>query len=381
MHFLLTDEQELIRRMVRDFAETEVEPGAAGRDEQEKFPRDIFDRLGRLGLTGIPFPEDYGGGGSDCLSTIIAVEELARVDASVGITLSIHITQVGQTLNRYGTPEQKHRFLEPLASGEKLGAFALTEPAAGSDTAGLQTIARREQNGYVLNGRKIFTINAGEAEVYLVFAVIPGEKRDGESCAFIVEKGDPGFGFGPGEKKMGLCSLPTAALIFENCFVPEENRLGREGEGFSIARHALDGGRTGVAAQALGIARGALEAARVYARQRVQFGRPIAGFQALSFMLANMATRIEAARLLTYQAVFLEDRGLPHAMQSAMAKLYASETAMEVTTGAVQIFGGYGYTRDYPVERLMREAKLTQIYMGTSEMQRLLIARHLERDG
>lgn len=381
MEFLLTEEQELTRCMVRDFAEKQVKPGAAERDEQEIFPREIFKQIGHLGLAGIPWPEEYGGGDSGYVSTIVAIEELARVDASVGLVLLTHILLVGQPLYHYGTAEQKKRFLEPLARGEKLGAFALSEPAAGSDMGNLETAAVREGNDYILNGRKIFTINAGEAEAYLVFAVTGAEKKQpGEISALIVEKGAPGFSFGQRDQKMGLRSLPTAALVFENCRVPGENRLGREGDGLKIATYALTGGRAGVAAQALGIARGALEAARDYARQRVQFGRPVINFQALSFMLADMSTRVEAARLLAYQAAFQLDRGRPAAVQAAMAKLYASETAMEVATNAVQVFGGYGYTRDYPVERLMREAKMTQIYMETSEMQRELIAAQLVRD-
>jgi butyryl-CoA dehydrogenase len=377
MNFTLTEMQEMTRQMVRDFAEKELKPGVAERDEKEIFNRDLFDKMGQLGLTGIPWPEEYGGGGCDFLSYIIAVEELSRVEASAGTTMSAHISLAGWPVYKYGSEEQKKKFLVPMALGEKLGAYALTESTAGTDAAAVQTTAVLEDNKYILNGNKIFTTNAGEAEIYIVFAATDKEKKARGISGFIVEKGAPGLSFGKKEKKMGLRSSVTAEMIFENCEVPKENLLGNEGEGFKIAMSTLDGGRNGIAAQAVGIAQGALDEAVSYAKTREQFGRPIGSFQAISFMLADMATKIEAARLLTYQAAYLENEGMPYGKASAMAKLYASETAMEVTTNAVQIFGGYGYTKDYPVERLMRDAKITQIYEGTSEVQRLVISRYL----
>jgi len=377
MNFALTEEQEMTRKMVRDFAEKEVKPGAAERDENEHFSRELFDKMGQLGITGIPWPEEYGGAGSDFLSYVIAVEELSRVDASAGTTLSAHISLASWPIFKYGTEEQKKKYLEPMALGEKLGAFGLTEATAGTDAAAQRTTAVLDGDSYILNGNKIFITNAGEAEIYIIFAVTDKEKKARGISAFIVEKGTPGFSFGKKERKMGLRSSPTLELIFENCRVPKENLLGQEGEGFKIAMSTLDGGRNGIAAQAVGIAQGALEEAVAYAASREQFGQPIGNFQAISFMLADMATKIEAARLLTYQAAFLESQGLPYGKASAMAKLFASEAAMEITTNAVQIFGGYGYTKDCPVERFMRDAKITQIYEGTSEVQRLVISRYL----
>ncbi|MDY6825756.1 MAG: acyl-CoA dehydrogenase [Bacillota bacterium] len=377
MNFTLTDMQEMTRQMVRDFAEKELKPGVGERDEEEEFSRELFDKMGQLGLTGIPWPEEYGGGGCDFLSYIIAVEELSKVEASAATTLSAHTSLACWPIYKYGSEEQKKKYLEPMALGEKLGAYALTESTAGTDAAALQMTAVLKDDKYILNGNKIFTTNAGEAEIYVVFAVTDKEKRAKGISAFIVEKGMSGLSFGKKEKKMGLRSSVTAEMIFENCEVPKDNLLGSEEEGFKIAMGTLDGGRNGIAAQAVGIAQGALDEAVNYAKTREQFGRPIASFQAISFMLADMATKIEAARLLTYQAAYLENEGLPYGKASAMAKLFASEAAMEVTTNAVQIFGGYGYTKDYPVERFMRDAKITQIYEGTSEVQRLVISRYL----
>ena len=379
MNFVLTDEQEMTRKMVRDFAEKEVQPSAEERDETETFSREIFDKMGELGLTGIPWPEEYGGAGSDFISYVIAVEELSRVDASTGTTLSAHISLAGWPLFKYGSEEQKKKYLEPLALGEILGAFALTESTAGTDVGGAQTTARLDGDSYVLNGTKTFITNAGEAEIYLVFAMTDPAKKTRGMSTFILEKDAPGLSFGKKERKMGLRSSPTLEVIFEDCRVPRENLLGQEGEGFKIALSTLDGGRNGIAAQAVGIAQGALDEAVAYAKSREQFGQPIANFQAISFMLADMATKVEAARLLTYQAAFLENAGLPYGKASAMAKLFASEAAMAVTTKAVQIFGGYGYTRDYPVERFMRDAKITEIYEGTSEAQRMVISRYLTK--
>ncbi len=377
MKFELTEEQEMTRKMVRDFAENEVKPGAEERDDNEEFSRELFDKMGELGLTGIPWPEEYGGGECDFVSYVIAVEELSRVDASAGTTLSAHISLAGWPLYKYGSEEQKKKFLEPMALGEKLGAYGLTEATAGTDAAAQRTTAVLDGDSYVLNGNKTFITNAGEAEIYIVFAVTDKEKKAKGISAFVVEKDTPGFTFGKKERKMGLRSSPTLELVFDGCRVPKENLLGSEGEGFKIAMSTLDGGRNGIAAQAVGIAQGAMEEAASYAKTREQFGQPIANFQAVSFMLADMGTKIEAARLLTYQAAYLESCGLPYGKASAMAKLFASEAAMEVTTNAVQILGGYGYIRDYPVERFMRDAKITQIYEGTSEVQRLVISRYL----
>ncbi len=377
MNFELTEEQEMTRRMVRDFAEKELKPGAEERDDKEEFSRELFNKMGKLGLAGIPWPEKYGGGECDYVSYVIAVEELSRVDASAGTTLSAHISLAGWPLYKYGSEEQKKKYLEPMALGKKLGAYGLTEATAGTDAAAMRTTAVPDKDFYVLNGNKTFISNAGEAETYIVFAVTDKEKKARGISAFIVEKDTPGFSFGKKERKMGLRSSPTLELVFDNCRVPKKNLLGQEGEGFKIAMSTLDGGRNGIAAQAVGIAQGAMEEAAEYAKTREQFGRPISDFQAISFMLADMSTKIEASRLLTYQAAYLENAGLPYGKASAMAKLFASETAMEVTTNAVQIFGGYGYTRDYPVERFMRDAKITQIYEGTSEVQRLVISRYL----
>lgn len=380
MDFQLSEEHDMLRKMVRDFAKKEVEPTAAERDEEERFDRRLFDRMGELGLAGIPWPEAYGGFGSDYLSYVLAVEELSRVDASVSVTLSAHVSLASWPIFRYGTEEQKQRFLRPLAAGEELGAYGLTEPGSGSDASAMQTTAMREGDAYVLNGSKIFTTNGGEADIYVVFALTDPEQKNKGISAFIVEKGTPGFSFGKKEKKLGIRSSPTLELIFEDCRVPKENLLGEEGEGFKIAMQTLDGGRNGIAAQAVGIAQGALDAATAYAKERKQFGKPIGRQQAVGFKLADMATKVEAARLLTYRAAWRESEGLPYGKASAMSKLYAGDIAMDVTVEAVQIFGGYGYTKDYPVERYMRDAKITQIYEGTNEIQRLVISRMLLKE-
>jgi butyryl-CoA dehydrogenase len=380
MNFKLSDEHEMIRKMVRDFAENEVGPTAAQRDEDEVFDRSIFDKMAELGLTGIPWDEQYGGIGSDYLSYVIAVEELSRVCASTGVTLSAHVSLASWPLYKFGSEEQKQKFLRPLAEGTKLGAYGLTEPGSGSDAAAMKTTAVREGDHYVINGNKIFITNAGDAEIYIVFAVTEPEKKHKGITAFIVEKGMEGFSFGKKEKKLGIRSSPTLEIIFDHVKVPVENRLGEEGEGFKIAMMTLDGGRNGISAQAVGIAQGALDHATAYAKDRKQFGKPIAQQQGLQFMLADMATKVEAARLLTYQAAWLESEGLPYGKASAMSKLYAGDIAMEVTTDAVQVFGGYGYTREYPVERFMRDAKITQIYEGTNEIQRLVISKYLLAD-
>lgn len=374
MNFLLTQEQEDIRAMVRDFADKSVAPTAAERDEKELFPRDIFEQMGQLGILGLPYPEQYGGAGSDYVSYAIAVEELSRVCGSTGIGVSVHTSLCSWPIYHYGTEEQKQKYLRPLAEGTTLGAFGLTEPNAGTDAAAASTIAVKDGDHYVLSGTKVFNTNGGEAGIYVVFAMTDKVAGLKGVSAFIVEKGTPGFTFGKKEVKMGIRSSVQRELIFENCRVPAANLLGQEGQGFKIAMTTLDGGRIGVAAQAVGIAQGALDEAVKYAKQRVQFGKPIAANQAISFMLADMATKVEAARLLTYRAAHAKSQNLPHSKEAAMAKMFASDAAMQVTTDAVQIFGGYGYSREYPVERMMRDAKITQIYEGTNQAQRMIIA-------
>ncbi|WP_096156327.1 MULTISPECIES: acyl-CoA dehydrogenase [Bacillus] len=379
MNFQLSEEHEMIRKMVRDFAKNEVEPTAAERDEEERFDMEIFHKMAELGLTGIPFPEEYGGIGSDYLAYCIAVEELSRVCASTGVTLSAHTSLASWPIYKYGTEEQKQKYLKPLAQGTKIGAYGLTEPGSGSDAGGMRTTARLEGDHYVLNGSKIFITNGGIADIYVVFAVTdPSNKHKGTS-AFIIESDFPGFSVGKKEQKLGIRSSPTTEIMFEDCKVPVENLLGEVGEGFKVAMTTLDGGRNGIAAQAVGIAQGALDASIAYAKERVQFGKPIAAQQGVSFKLADMATMIEASRLLTYQAAWRESEGLSYGKESAMSKLIAGDTAMKVTTEAVQVFGGYGYTKDYPVERYMRDAKITQIYEGTQEIQRLVISRMLTK--
>lgn len=375
MEFKLTDEQEMLRKMVRDFALKEVEPTAAERDEEERFDRKIFDQMAELGLTGIPWPEEYGGIDAGFESYVIAVEELSRVCASTGVTLSAHVSLASWPIYKYGNEAQKKNFLQRLAEGSALGAYALSEPGAGSDVAGMKMTAKKDGSDYILNGNKVWITNGGVADIYVVFAKTDADAGHKGITGFIVEKGTEGFSFGKKEKKLGIRSSPTTELIFENCRIPEENRLGKEGEGFAIAMTTLDGGRSGIAAQAVGIAQGALDAATTYAKEREQFGKPIAYNQGISFKLADMATDIEAARLLTYQAAWLESNGLPYSKPSAMAKLFAGDIAMKHTVEAVQVFGGYGYTKDYPVERYMRDAKITQIYEGTNEVQRLVIGR------
>jgi alkylation response protein AidB-like acyl-CoA dehydrogenase len=381
MKFELSEEQSLIRDTVREFAEAEIAPSAAERDEEERFDRSLmFDSLAELGLTGIVFPEEYGGAGADYLSYAIAVEELSRVCASTGVTLSAHLSLCANPIYMFGTESQKEKYLVPLASGEKMGAFGLTEPAAGSDAGSTKTTAVKNGDGWLLNGSKIFITNGGEAETYVVLARTDkdAQKHHGIS-AFIIEKGMEGFSFGKKEIKLGIRSSPTMEIIFENCLIPEENMLGEESEGFKVAMKTLDGGRIGIASQAVGIAQGALEQAVAYAKERKQFDKPIAAFQGISFQLADMATQIEASRLMVYNAAYRASAGLSYSQASAMAKLMASETAMKVSTQAVQILGGYGYSREFPVERMMRDAKITEIYEGTSEIQRLVIGTALTR--
>ncbi len=378
MNFQLSEEHQQLREMIRDFAINEVAPTAEHRDEHEEFDRGIFDKMAELGLTGIPWPEEYGGAGFDYLAYCIAVEELSRVCASTGVTLSAHTSLAGWPIFKYGNEEQKQKYLRPMAEGKKIGAYGLTEPASGSDAGGMKTYAVKDGDDYILNGSKIFITNGGIADIYVVFAVTDPNARN-STTAFIVEASTPGFSVGKKERKLGIRSSPTTEIIFDNCRVPKENVLGEEGQGFVIAMKTLDGGRNGIAAQAVGIAQGALDAAVDYAKERVQFGKPITANQGISFKLADMATEIEASRLLTYQAAWLESNDLPYGKASAMAKLLAGDTAMKVTTEAVQVFGGYGYTKDYPVERYMRDAKITQIYEGTQEIQRLVISRMITK--
>lgn len=377
MDFGLTEEHEMLRKMVKDFADEVVAPSASERDEEERFDRSIFDRMAEQGLTGIPWSEKYGGSGFDYLAYVITVEELSRVCASTGVTLSAHISLASWPIYTYGTEEQKQNYLKPMALGEKIGAYGLTEPGAGSDVSSMTTTAVLDGSDYVLNGSKIFITNGGVADTYVVFAKTDHTKGHKGISAFIIEKDFPGFSIGKKERKLGIRSSPTTEIIFENCRVPKENLLGKEGDGFKIAMKTLEGGRNGIAAQAVGIAQGALDASLAYAKERKQFGKPIAQHQGIGFKLANMATKIEASRLLTYQSAWKESAGHSYGMDSSMAKLFAGDTAMEVTIEAVQIFGGYGYMKEYPVERFMRDAKITQIYEGTQEIQRVVIGKML----
>jgi len=379
MNFVLTAEQEGIRKLVREFTEKSIAPTAAERDEKELFSREIFDEMGKLGIQGLPYPEEYGGAGSDFVSYAIAVEEISRACGSTGIGLSVHVSLCAWPIFKYGTEEQKQKFLRPLADGTKLGAFGLTEPNAGTDAGAGSTIAVKDGDSYIINGSKVFNTNGGEAEIEVVFATTDKAAGLKGMSAFIVEKDTPGFTYGKKEIKMGIRSAVQRELVFENCRVPAANLLGKEGEGFKIAMAALDGGRIGVAAQAVGIAQGAMEEAIKYAKQRIQFGKPIASFQAVNFMLADMAIKIDAARLMVYRAAYNKSHHLPYSKEAAMAKAFASDMAMAVTTDAVQIFGGYGYSREYPVERMMRDAKITQIYEGTNQAMRMVIAGSILR--
>ena len=377
MNFTLTKEQELVRQMVRDFAVNEVKPIAAEIDVTERFPMENVKKMGELGMMGIPFPTEFGGAGGDVLSYILAVEELSKVCATTGVILSAHTSLCASLINENGTPEQKEKYLRDLCTGNKIGAFGLTEPGAGTDAAGQQTTAVLDGDNYILNGSKIFITNGGVADTFIVFAMTDKSKGTKGISAFIVEKGFPGFSIGKKEDKLGIRASSTTELIFENCVVPKENLIGREGKGFGIAMKTLDGGRIGIAAQALGIAEGALDEAIKYMKERKQFGRPIAAFQGLQWMVAEMSTKIEAARFLVYKAAWLKENKQPYSIDAARVKLYAAEVAMDVTTKAVQLFGGYGYTKEYPVERMMRDAKITEIYEGTSEVQKMVISGSL----
>ncbi|MCS0655040.1 acyl-CoA dehydrogenase [Cytobacillus firmus] len=376
MNLRFTEEQEMMRKMVRDFAQAEIAPFVE-KMEQGEFPREILRKMGELGLMGIPIPEKYGGSEMDFTSYIIAIHELSRVSATVGVILSVHTSVGTNPILYFGTEEQKQTYIPKLASGEYLGAFCLTEPSAGSDAGSLKSRAVKNGDQYVINGSKVFITNAGEADVYIVFASTNPELGSKGISAFIVEKDTPGLVFGKDEHKMGLHGSRTLQLTFEDMRVPAENLLGNEGEGFKIAMANLDAGRIGIASQALGIAEAAFEAAAGYAKERVQFGKPIAAQQGVGFKLADMATSVEAAKLLIYRAADMRQRGIKCGLEASMAKLFASKTAVDVTTEAIQVFGGYGYTEDYPVERYFRDAKITEIYEGTSEIQRIVISKQL----
>jgi butyryl-CoA dehydrogenase len=377
MDFRLTKEQEMIRAMVSEFAEKEVKPYASEIDTTGEFPWETINKMAKLNLLGLPIPTEYGGAGVDTISYSIAVEEISKRCASTGVIMSVHTSVGTYPIYLFGTEEQKQKFVIPLAKGERIGAFALTEPGAGSDAAGVQTTAKKEGDYYILDGSKIFITNGGVAGSVVVMAMTDKSKGYRGITAFIVEKGTEGYSLGSREKTMGVIGSDTSELVFENCKVPKENLLGEEGMGFKIAMKALDSGRIGIAAQALGIAEAALEESIKYSKEREQFGKPIAKFQAIQWMIADMAKEIEAARMLMYHAAYLKDKGLNFTKEAAMAKCYSSEVAMRATTKALQIHGGYGYTKDYPVERFFRDAKITEIYEGTSEIQRLVIAANL----
>jgi acyl-CoA dehydrogenase len=376
MNLKFSEEQEMMRKMVRDFAENEIAPFVE-RMEKGEFPREILGKMGELGLMGIPVPEKYGGAEMDFVSYIIAINEISRVSATVGVILSVHTSVGTNPILYFGSEEQKQRFLPKLASGEYLAAFCLTEAGSGSDAKNMKSRAIKKDDHYVINGSKMFITNGGEADVYIVFASTNPELGSNGISAFIVEKNSPGLVIGKDEHKMGLHGSRTVQLTFENMIVPAENLLGEEGEGFKIAMANLDVGRIGIAAQALGIAEAALGAAVGYAKERQQFGKPIAAQQGIGFKLADMATNVEAAKLLLYRAADLRAQGLKCGMEASIAKLFASKTAVEAATEAIQVFGGYGYTEDYPVERYFRDAKVTEIYEGTSEIQRIVISKYL----
>ena len=385
MDFTLSKEHEMARQLFKDFAENEVKPLAQEIDEEHRFPRETVDTMAKYGFMGIPVPKDMGGQGCDILTYAMCVEELSKVCGTTGVIVSAHTSLCVDPILTYGTPEQKAKYVPDLASGKKLGAFGLTEPGAGTDAQGQQTKAVFDEatNEWVLNGSKCFITNGKEADVYVIIAVTGKIEKRGrmqkEISAFIVEKDTPGFTFGTKENKMGICASSTYELIFTDCRIPAGNLLGQKGKGFAIAMHTLDGGRIGIAAQALGIAEGALETTIAYVKERKQFGRAIAQFQNTQFQLADMATKVEAAKLLVYKAARKKDEyqagaKVSYSVEAAMAKLYAAEVAMEVTTKCVQLHGGYGYIKEYGVERMMRDAKITEIYEGTSEVQRMVIS-------
>lgn len=379
MDFNFSREHKMLQSLYREFAEKEVKPLAHHVDEYEEFPVETVRKMARLGFLGIPFPKQYGGQGGDNLAYAMAVEEISKVCATTGVIVSAHTSLCANPIYEFGTEDQKQRYLIPLARGEKLGAFALTEANAGTDAANQQTVAVLDGDKYILNGSKIFITNAGYADVYIIMAMTDKVLGTKGISAFIVDAGTKGFTVGKKEAKLGIRGSATCELIFENCAIPKENLLGKIGQGYKIAMKTLDGGRIGIAAQALGIAQGALDETVKYVKERKQFGKPLSYFQNTQFKLADMETKVEASRLFVYKAAFNKDGGSPYSKEAAMAKLFASETAMEVTTQAVQLHGGYGYTREYSIERMMRDAKITEIYEGTSEVQKMVIAAHLLR--
>ncbi len=370
----LTDEQQMIRDMARDYAQNEIKPVAAELDREGRFPADLVKKMGELGLMGIFIPDEYGGSGMDTLSYVLALEEVCKACASTGVIMSVNNSLVCDPIYEFGTEEQKKKYLPFLAKGEKLGCFSLSEPVAGSDAGSIRTTAVMDGKHYIINGTKNWVTNGPQANVIVLFTSVDLSKKHRGITAFIVDKETPGIVVGKVEHKLGIKASGTCQLIFENCRVPIENRLGEEGGGFKIAMQTLDGGRIGIATQAVGIAQAALEQSVRYSQERESFGKQISKFQAIQFMIADMAIRIEAARLLVWQAAGMKDKKLKFTKQSAMAKVFASETAMWVTTKAIQIHGGYGYTTDYPVERHFRDAKITEIYEGTSEIQRIVVA-------
>ncbi|RJP68215.1 MAG: acyl-CoA dehydrogenase [Candidatus Abyssobacteria bacterium SURF_17] len=377
MDFELTEEQRMIQDMARNFAEKEVAPVAAELDDTHRFPTELAQKMGELGLMGVAVPDQYGGAGMDCVSYVVALEEISRACANTGVIMSVNNSLVCDPILSNGTEEQKKKFLTPLASGKKIGCFGLTEPNAGSDASNQKTTAVLDGDKWVINGSKIFITNASHADTVVLFATTDKEKGSRGISTFIVEKETPGYKVGKIERKLGLNASGTAELIFEDCRIPKDQLLGGLGQGFKIAMQTLDGGRIGIGAQAVGIARAAMEQSVKYSMERVQFNQPIAKFQAIQWMLADMATEIDASRLLVYRAARMKDAGQRYSKESAMAKLFASETAMKTATKAVQIHGGYGYSKEYPVERNFRDAKVTEIYEGTSEIQRLVIAANV----
>lgn len=379
MDFKLSKEQEMMVKMVADFSEKELAPTIAERDEKEIFDMEIMNKMANLDLMGIPFPKEYGGSDAGYISYILTVAELAKSDPSTSIALSVHTSLGTQPIYQYGNEEQKKKYLPRLTSGKSIGAFGLTEPNAGTDVSGAESTAVLDGDEYVINGSKIFITNAGFAEIYIVFALTDPSKGPKGLSAFIIEKDTPGFNFGKAEIKMGIRASIQRELHFENCRVPKENLLGKEGDGFKIAMTTLDGGRIGVAAQSLGIAEGAYQIALKYSKERVQFKKPISAQQWVSFTLADMKMKIEAARFLVLKAAWCKENNLPYAVEAATAKCFASDVAMWVTTNAVQVFGGYGYTREYEAERFMRDAKICQIYEGTNQAMRMIVAGSILR--
>lgn len=380
MNFVLTEEQKMLQQMARDFAQKELAPNASKWDERSEFPADAVKKMAELGLMGIAVPVDLGGSGMDNLSYVVALEEIAAGCASCAVIMSVNNSLYLDCIMRIANEAQKKKYIPEFAQGKKLGAYALTEPSAGSDAGNVRTTAVKKGGKYVLNGTKSFITNAPHADATIVYATLDREKKHKGICAFIIEKGFPGFGIGKKEDKLGIRASSTSEIVLDNCEVPEENLLGKEGEGFYIAMGGLDGGRIGIATQALGIAKAAFESAAKYSTEREQFGKPIIEFEGIQWKLADMAMRIDASRLLVHRAAWLKDNKMKHTKEASMAKLFASETANFVAKEAVQIYGGYGYSKEYPVERHFRDAKITEIYEGTSEIQRIVIARNAVKE-